>query len=132
MHIKPDWSPAAICRGAIAFVWFYHGLVPKLLGPHPDELAMIMAMGLSPSVATYISYMAGVGEIGFAACVLYFRQSEWPLWFTIVSMILLLAFVAVVAPATLMAAFNPVSLNFAVIALALVALKLQRNHNQPG
>jgi DoxX-like family len=41
----------AIARIAVAFVWCYQGLLPKLLGPHADELAVIQQGGVSAITA---------------------------------------------------------------------------------
>lgn len=35
----------ALARLSVALVWLYQGLVPKLAGPHADELALIQAAG---------------------------------------------------------------------------------------
>lgn len=114
-------SAYILCRLTIAFVWLYHGIVPKLLGPHEDELAMNMALGLTLNEATWVAYCAGVSEVVFAACVLIFWKQRWPLQLSAIGMIVLLAFVAVVQPVFLMAAFNPVSTNLSVLVLSLVA-----------
>lgn len=118
-------SALAICRISIAFVWFYHGLVPKLLGPHEDELAVNTALGLSHDVAVSLSTYAGIGEIMMAAFVIVFWNRAWPLQLTALAMVMMLILVAVVVPNLLVAAFNPVTTNLCVLALALVALKLQ-------
>lgn len=114
----------ALCRLSIAFVWFYHGLVPKLLGPHADELAMNMSLGLSEPGAVMLARVAGVGEILMAGCVLLFWKQRWPLLLTAVSMLGLLLFVLIFQPPLLLGAFNPVSTNLAVFALSVVALQL--------
>ena len=124
-RLKP--SALAICRAAIALVWIYQGLVPKLLGPDKDELAMSMALGVSREMANFLSYSAGLGELALGAAVLLLRRREWPLWLTLASMPLLLVYTAWAMPSLLTAAFNPVSANLAVGALAAVALMLQKD-----
>ena len=126
MPAPADRLPLRICRGAIAFVWSYHGLVPKLLGPAADELLMDRALGVSDDHAVQIARTAGVAEIAMAACVLLLPRREWPLWLTLGLMAALLAYVALFVPALLAAAFNPVTINLCVMALAAVALCLQR------
>ena len=116
-------STYAICRLAIAFVWLYHGLVPKLLGPHEDELAMNLSLGLSLESATQLSIAAGAFEVVFGVVVLVLWRHRWPLHFTAASMVGLLLFVAVLSPGLLAGAFNPVTTNLCVLALAMVALK---------
>lgn len=57
-------------RITIALLWIYQGLVPKLLGPHPDELALNMALGFDADVAAHLTRAAGVGEVLFGLAVL--------------------------------------------------------------
>ena len=116
----------AISRGAIGFVWLYQGLIPKLLGPHADELAMDMALGVSENGAHLIAYTAGGCEIAIGLCVLMLRRQEWPLWLTLIMMAGFLVFAAWSVPSLLIAAFNPVIINVAMAALAAIALLLQR------
>lgn len=122
-------SSYAICRGSIAFVWFYQGLAPKLLGPHEDELAMNLGLGLSESGATQLAMIGGVLEVIFAGIVMVFWRHRWPLVVTAVAMVVLLLYVCVTHPPLLVAAFNPVVGNLCVFALAIVALRL---HGEAG
>lgn len=122
----PNQIALLICRSTIAFIWLYQGLVPKLLGPHADELAMDLALGVSIQSAHTVAYVAGVCEIAIGLCVLVLRRQEWPLWLTLVMMPGLLAYAAWAVPGLLVAAFNPVIINLAMAALAAVALILQR------
>ena len=112
----------AIARLALAAVFFYHGLVPKLLFDHPDEAAPLLDGGFSPEEAWRLVRAAGIGEILFAAVLLVAWRSAWPLIVTIVLMIVALVGVATTTPRLLVAAFNPVSLNLCVIALAAIDL----------
>lgn len=114
----------AVCRVAIAFVWLYQGLVPKLLYLHEDELAMSMAAGFSHSGAVKVAIAGGVLEIGMAVLVLAFWRHRWPLYLTAIAMLGLLCFVILVQPELLVAAFNPVTTNIAVLALSMVGLQL--------
>ncbi len=128
---RPLQQALLLCRAAVAFVWFYHGLVPKLLGPAPDELLMDRAFGLTGNAAVHLAYAAGTCEIIFAVVVLRVRHREWPLWLTIAAMVGLLMFAAWSAPSLLSGAFNPVSTNVCVAALSGVALLLQRRLDRP-
>lgn len=121
-----SFSAYGICRVAVALVWIYHGLVPKLLRPHADELALWASFGLSLESATRLAMAAGAIEIVFGVLILILWRQAWPLMATAIAMPCLLAMVAVSAPALLAGAFNPVSTNLCVFALAVVALKLRR------
>jgi hypothetical protein len=106
----------ATSRVAVALIWLWQGLVPKLLFNHADERAMMAAshwnVGLLPIV--------GLLEITIAACaILTWRRRSFFL-FNIFAMVAALANVAFVAPSYLVAAFNPVTLNVAMIALSLI------------
>lgn len=114
----------AVCRGTIAFVWFYQGLIPKLLYPHEDELAMSMAAGFSRPEAVQLAAIGGALEIAMSVVILIFWRQRWPMLLTLVAMIGLLTFVILVQPMLLGAAFNPVTTNVAVAALSIVSLHL--------
>lgn len=103
-------------------IWFYQGLVPKLLGPHPEELAMAAAFGLAPGIQRAASYTAAVLEIVLAACIVAARRQVWPHALSAVACIALLAFVAIYKPSHLVAPFNPVALNVALAVLSLITV----------
>jgi hypothetical protein len=103
-------------------IWFYQGLVPKLLGPHPEELAMAGAFGLAPGFQRAASYTAAVLEIVLAACIVAARRQVWPHALSVFACIALLAFVVIFAPSHLVAPFNPVALNVALGVLSLITL----------
>jgi predicted tellurium resistance membrane protein TerC len=109
-----------VARIGLAFIFAYHGLVPKLLGPHPDELTVLTAGGMSAAQAGKLVMMTGVAEILFAFALLAFWNHRWPLILCIAAMFLALIGVIVNAPHQLSAAFNPVSLNLAVVCLAVI------------
>lgn len=100
----------------------YQGLVPKLLGPHADEMAMSHAFGMDAALQVPVSYGAGLAEIMFGFCVALLPRRAWPHLVSIAAMAILLAFVAIYAPRYLVGAFNPVIMNTASIALSVVAL----------
>ncbi|BFM08699.1 DoxX-like family protein [Halioxenophilus aromaticivorans] len=112
-------------RVTVAFVWIYHGVFPKLLGPHPDELAMNMATGMSHEQAHAVAMLGGIGEVIFGLGVLILWRQRWPLVLSAVAMAVLLAFVIGYYPVVLTAAFNPVTTNIGVLALSLVAYSLR-------
>jgi uncharacterized membrane protein YphA (DoxX/SURF4 family) len=125
--IPPDVSlrravTHVLARGTVAFVWLYQGLVPKLVVRHADELSMIRAAGLSAAGARWTCLAAGIAEVTLGLVLLLTWRARWPLWVTVVAMPVALAAVATTAPRFLVAAFNPVSLNLATAALAVIAL----------
>jgi len=108
----------AIARLSIAFIWIWHGLVPKLIFHHFDEQTMLAQAGLPIHFLPWI----GALEIVFGLVVL----ATWNRRFFFVANILLMlaacVAVAINSPSYLAAAFNPVTLNLAVIALSVIGL----------
>jgi hypothetical protein len=106
----------ACSRLAIALIWLWQGLLPKLLFNDADERAMMTASHLSTMLVPII----GVIEIAIAACaILSWRKRSFFL-LNILAMVVALASVAIMSPSYLVAAFNPVTLNLAMIALSAV------------
>jgi hypothetical protein len=113
----------ALARMAVALVWFYQGLVPKLLFPSADEVAMMLAAGVSERVLTPLGGL----EMALGAAVALFWRRSWPLWLTVAAMLAATGTVALIAPQYLAGAFNAVTLNLSVAALAGVALLTRAN-----
>jgi hypothetical protein len=116
-----------LSRLAIAFVWLYHGLVPKLIYRSPDELKMLRDAGIASSHLLASVSLLGSAEVCFAAVVIIFWRSRWPLWLTIIAMVLAFLGVTATSPRFLAAAFNPVTLNLTVTALAFIDLLVCEN-----
>jgi uncharacterized membrane protein YphA (DoxX/SURF4 family) len=106
----------AVARVSIALIWVWHGLVPKLLYASGDEQRMLAEAGVS---LRWLPWM-GMGEILFGTLILlgWRRRSLFPVNAAV--MVLATFAVAAKSPEYLSAAFNPVTLNFAMIALSLI------------
>lgn len=111
----------ALARMTLAFIWVYHGLVPKLIVMHPDELLPLLNAGFSQPLAALGVAAAGLAEIVFGLALLVFWNYRPLLLASIPLMLLALLGVGITAPELLTAAFNPVTLNLSVIALSLIA-----------
>jgi uncharacterized protein YjeT (DUF2065 family) len=109
---------ARIARIALAMVFIWHGLVPKIFWLSPDELAMIQAHNLP--APEWVARLAGVAEISLGVLLLWQRQ-RWPLLLAAVLLIGLLLDVVLFSPHLLLQAFNPLSTNLAALALCSVA-----------
>lgn len=117
----------AIARATIAAVWLYQGVVPKLLGPHADELEMIRQAGVSSATAPTAIQAIGCVEVVFGLAVLVLFHQRWPLFATLALMIVATVAVALNSPGFLVAAFNPISLNLLLAAMACVGLAVGRD-----
>lgn len=104
----------ALARVVIAFIWIWHGLIPKLLFRHIDELRMLSQAGLASSFLPWI----GAGEILIGLLILCTWRVRSVLLANAAAMVVVTLVVAAQSPSYLKAAFNPVTLNLAVFALA--------------
>ncbi len=111
-----------VCRFSLGFIWLYQGIVPKLLGPHADELRMNMALGLSDAQAHLLSYVGGTMEVALGLLVVVFYRQRWPYMVTIAALLGLFAFTLFLVPAFTVSAFNSTTINLAMCALAVIAL----------
>ena len=136
LWIEKDIPPAAsrdralvysVSRGILAFIWFYHGLVPKLLFHDKIELELLSRVVTSPPTVRQLTNLAGVVEILFAFVLVLGWRQKWPLWVTFFLMLVGIPIVAASAPSYLTAAFNPLTLNLSVAGFALIAIIVGRD-----
>jgi DoxX-like family len=111
-----------VARGTMAFVWLYHGLVPKLLYHDAIELDLLSRIGTPGSRLHAAATVAGLVELFFSFLLVALWRHSWPLWLTLGLMLFGIPVVAITAPTYLSAAFNPLTLNLAVAALAAIAI----------
>ncbi|HVC93527.1 MAG TPA: DoxX-like family protein [Pirellulales bacterium] len=121
-----------LARLGVAFVWIYQGFAPKLLRQHADELAMIADAGLTGNHAGYALWLVGGCEVVFGLSLLFVRQAGRHFAATIVAMVLATLMVAIVSPRYLTAAFNPVSLNVLLAAMATIGLLAGSESKHPS
>src|SRR5438045_2784992 len=101
----------AIATAAVAGIWAYHGIVPKILTEDPDERVPFERLGFSAESSRALVRATGVGEVAFAVLLLARNRKRWPWALTIASMPVL-AVASVVADRRLAGrSFNPVTLN---------------------
>ena len=115
---------AWLARLALAAVFIWHGLVPKILWLSPDEVAMIAAHGLPdhPLFAPpLIAAVGGAAEVLLGVALLAMWRQRWPLLLASAVLLALLLDVVLLSPHLLIQAFNPLSTNLAALALCAVA-----------
>jgi hypothetical protein len=116
-----------LARGTAAFIWFYHGLVPKLLFHDRSELDLLSRIGTAPQHLHVAATLAGVVEMVFALLLIILWRQGWLLWTTVFLMIAGIPVVALTAPEYLSGAFNPVTLNVSLAVFAGIALVARRD-----
>jgi len=116
-----------IARLVIAFVWLYHGIVPKLLFVHADELTLMQQGGFSATAAIPALQVIGWTEVIFGLTMLVFWQQRWHFILTIFLMVAVTAGVAINSPQYLVATFDPLCRNVQMIGLAIIGLLANRD-----
>jgi uncharacterized membrane protein YphA (DoxX/SURF4 family) len=103
-------------------VWLYQGLVPKLWKVDPTEISQWQRIGMPQHRARLAVRAAGVAEVMFGIVTLTGAGRRWPFAATAVAMPVLAAAALTTDRALFGRAFNPASLNWAMTALAGIAL----------
>ncbi len=117
----------ATARLAVAGVFLWHGLVPKLLFRHADETIILTDSGVDAMTAHFGVTAAGIAEVVLAVLLVVLWRSRLLLAGVIALMAAAVIFVGWFSPRFLISAFTPVTLNGCVIALAVIALLSSRD-----
>jgi len=114
-----------VARATLAFVWLYHGIVPKLLAPG-GEIELASRAGVRGSLAPAFVMTAAVFEIGLGLGVLVVRDPRPLLVLTCGLVIGLAVATSARIPELVVAPFQPITLGVAMVGLAAVALRSYR------
>jgi hypothetical protein len=111
-----------IARVGLAGIFLYHGLVPKLLGPDPHELALVGDAGIPAASAGAAVVALGIAEMVLAVVLLARWHSRLLPALCAAFAVVATVAVAIISPRYLGGAFNPVTLNLGVLCLAAIDL----------
>jgi hypothetical protein len=111
-----------ITRVSLAGIFLYEGLVPKLLGANGDEVAMLRSIGVPSDDVPLALAVFGLAEVGLAAALLLLWHRRLPALLCLAFAVATTLGVALTSPSYLGGAFNPLTLNVAVGALAAIDL----------
>ncbi len=114
-----------VARGTLAFVWLYHGIVPKLLAP-AGEIELALRAGVPATLAPAFVMTAAVFEIALGLGVLVVRDPRPLLVLTCGLAIGLAVATSARIPELIVAPFQPITLGVAMVGLAAVALRSYR------
>lgn len=112
----------SIVRVTLAFIWIYQGLVPKLLCPDTGEIAVLQSSHLFHGSELIVARLVGIGEIVFGVLLLWRWQSRFLLLLNVILLTVLGAGALLSQPRIFVAPFNPMTLNLAMAALAVIGL----------
>ncbi|SET27287.1 DoxX-like family protein [Oceanobacillus limi] len=110
------------------FLWMYHGLIPKLLFMHPDEVTMITnTIPLTFEQGKWIVYIAGILELAFGFLWLFYRNKKQLFTFQIIIFPLLTLGAVIAEPGYLIQPFNPLTFNMSLFVLSVIGFLLSKN-----
>lgn len=102
-----------------AFIWIYHGLVPKIIGKHPEELRML-ANTVPFDVTEALLISIGIAEVLFGVLWLVYRRKKHLFALQVAVFPLLTIAALIAAPEAAVHPFNPVTFNLALFVLSLI------------
>ncbi|WP_407268825.1 DoxX-like family protein [Radiobacillus sp. PE A8.2] len=108
-----------------AFIWIYHGAVPKLVAMHPEEVAMVDSL-LSMNDNTWLIQTIGVLEIAFGALWLLYRKKRHLLMLQLITFPILTLSALLAEPSYLTHPFNPLTFNVALFVVTVIGLLMSK------
>lgn len=108
------------CRLVLAFVWIWHGLVPKIIVRHAGEMTPLKEAGLFPGHETQAVIAAGLGEIIFGLLHLVFWRTRWLYVIDIIAFAGLGIGAMLTVPELALAPFNPLTFTLLLVAVAVM------------
>lgn len=117
-------QPLRTIQFALAALWLYQGLVPKILFQSTAELQIWQNMGFSLLLAKSLVGLSGLCEILFGLCFLKWNRSLLLHGLNIAGLGGLLLLIVLTDPLQLIAAFNPVVMNIAMLMLFVIVIQI--------
>ena len=98
MNVK---TVVTVSRLSLGAVWFYEGLVPKLLFVRPDQVALVRRSGLYFGTPEFFLQLLGAAQVAFALWLLAGLAERMAVAIATVGMWILIVLVAMANPAML-------------------------------
>ena len=117
----------SVARIALAVVWIYQGLVPKLLFPNLGEITITLSTGVGDESAPLVVLLMGIGEVLLGLALLGFWRARWLLAFQAALPVLLPLGFIIWNPSIFVAPFNPTVIAICMVALGAVGLIAARD-----
>ena len=107
------------------FIWAYHGLIPKVMYMHPDEIVMVTnIVPLTFEQAKPIVFVAGIIEMIFATAWIWYQNKRHLLGLQMILFPLLMLSVVMADSAFLIQPFNPLTFNISLLILSVIGYLL--------
>jgi len=120
-----------ISRVSISAIWFYHGLVPKIIYGNDQEVLMNNA--LAPFAAERLALLlSGLSEIIMAILCLVLYRNRFLAKLTALFAVAMTIALALTLPTLFQNAFNPFTLNLALVALAAINVASNKSMVEPA
>ena len=116
-----------LARLALAVVWIYQGLVPKILFPNTGELEIFKSTGIYPGRELTGVALLGVAQVTLGIIHLWGWRSKVPLILTLASLAILGGGGFIARPDLYILPFNPTMLIFMMAALTAIDLACLRD-----
>ena len=115
-----------VCRIALGIVWFYEGLVPKLLFIRPDQLDLVQRSGLCAGTPERFLQWLGVAQVSFALWLLAGIAERLAVSIATIGMAMLIVLVARNNPGLLTDPYGALAKDICLFACAYVVWFLSR------
>ncbi|MFY3791437.1 DoxX-like family protein [Ureibacillus sp. MALMAid1270] len=111
-----------------SFIWIYHGLIPKLVYSHPDEISMVNNLiPISNELAYWIVMVAGIIEILLGFIFLFIKKKRLLFGLQII-VFPLLTIVAIMADSSLLIhPFNPLTFNISLLVISIIGFVISKD-----
>lgn len=111
-----------------SFIWLYHGLIPKLIFMHPDEISMVNNLvPLSHENAYRIVTITGILEVIFGLGWPFYKKKRNLFGLQIIVFPLLTITAVIADPSSLVHPFNPLTFNISLLILSLVGFFMSKD-----
>ncbi|MCJ7840269.1 DoxX-like family protein [Lederbergia sp. NSJ-179] len=110
------------------FIWTYHGLVPKIIHVHPEEIGMMTnLLRVHPELAQTLTAIIGIGEILFGGLLLVTPRKRRLYIFQMIAFPILALSAILSNPDYVAHPFSPLTFNLALVVLSLLGFLLHKD-----
>ncbi|WP_099157830.1 DoxX-like family protein [Virgibacillus ndiopensis] len=109
------------------FIWTYHGLVPKIINMHPEEIAMLDVFSITSIQAYWLVMIMGIVEGLFGLVWLLYSNKRRLYGIQIVLFPILMLGAIIAQPSYLIRPFNPLTFNLALFVLSIAGFMISKD-----